>query len=156
MASLFDRIGARALRTRRLVRAPIWLYQHRLGWLLGQRILMLEHRGRTSGRARYVCLEVVDRPSPTTILVVSGFGTGAQWYRNLLAEPQCRVSIGGWHRVPAVARMLDTEESQAALLTYQAAHPAAWQRLKGIIEQAAGRDVDTLPMVELTLSPAPA
>lgn len=152
MASTFARIGARALRTRSLVRAPIWLYRHRLGRLMGQRVLMLEHRGRTSGRPRYVCLEVVERSSPTTITVASGFGTRAQWYRNLVAEPRCRVSVGGWSSVPAVARMLGPEESQAALRRYQAAHPAAWRHLQGILEHAAGGDMETLPMVELTLS----
>lgn len=153
MASMFDKIGARALQTRALVRAPIFFYRHRLGRLMGQRILMLEHRGRASGQRRYVCLEVVERAAPTKITVVSGFGARAQWYRNLVAEPQCRVSVGGWNSVPAIARMLSPEESQATLSRYQAAHPATWRRLKGVLEQAAGSEVDTLPMVELTLSP---
>src|SRR5690606_12262413 len=61
-------IGARVLRTRSLVRAPIALYKAGLGWLLGSRILMLEHRGRSSGLRRYVCLEVVERPSPDRIV----------------------------------------------------------------------------------------
>ncbi|HTM84573.1 MAG TPA: nitroreductase family deazaflavin-dependent oxidoreductase, partial [Mycobacterium sp.] len=39
------------------MRAPIWLYRARLGALLGSRLLMLEHRGRTSGARRYVVLE---------------------------------------------------------------------------------------------------
>ena len=153
MASLFDKVGARALQTRGLVRAPIWLYRHGLGRLMGQRILMLEHRGRTSGQPRYVCLEVVERAEPTTITVVSGFGARAQWYRNLLAEPHCRVSVGGWKAVPAVARMLSADESQATLLRYQQAHPSAWRRLKGVLEQAVGSEADTFPMVELALSP---
>ncbi|MET8156751.1 hypothetical protein ABZT47_10295 [Sphaerisporangium sp. NPDC005289] len=42
-------IGARVLRTRRLVRAPIWLYRAGLGILFGSRLLMLEHIGRTTG-----------------------------------------------------------------------------------------------------------
>lgn len=96
-------LAARALRTRALVRAPITLYQHDLGWIFGQRILMLEHTGRRSGQARFACLEVAGRPGPERIIIVSGFGERAEWYRNLLADPRCTVSIGfapGSRRIP--------------------------------------------------------
>ncbi|HEU5388940.1 MAG TPA: nitroreductase family deazaflavin-dependent oxidoreductase [Streptosporangiaceae bacterium] len=93
-------LAARALRTRALVRAPITLYQHGLGWIFGQRILMLEHTGRRSGQARFACLEVVGRPGPERVIIVSGFGERAEWYRNLLADPRCTVSIGRRRRVP--------------------------------------------------------
>lgn len=43
------------------VRAPIWLFRARLGFLLGSRLLMLEHLGRKSGGRRHVVLEVVTR-----------------------------------------------------------------------------------------------
>ncbi|MFE6509218.1 nitroreductase family deazaflavin-dependent oxidoreductase [Nocardioides sp. NPDC057767] len=148
---MIDSIVSRLLRTRAVVRAPIWLYRHNAGWLLGSRMLMLEHVGRRSGVARYVCLEVVERPSADEIVVVSGFGTGAQWYQNLLAEPSCRVSIGTRTRVTAQARLLSGEESAAALGRYQQAHPKAWQRLRGAIETAVGHEVDGLPMVNLKL-----
>lgn len=144
-------IGARVLRTRSLVRAPIALYKAGLGWLLGGRILMLEHRGRTSGLRRYVCLEVVERPSPDRIVIVSGFGKRAKWYRNLEAHPRCFVSTGGLRRVPARATLLDAEESAAALERYRQAHPRDWELLRGAIEQATGRPVHGLPMVELQL-----
>lgn len=65
MAQMVDRWVARALRNRRLVRSPIWLYRHGLGWLLGPRVLMLEHVGRKTGEPRYVCLEVVQREGST-------------------------------------------------------------------------------------------
>lgn len=41
-------LGVRSLRTRWLVRAPIWLCRAGLGAVLGSRSLMLEHTGRTS------------------------------------------------------------------------------------------------------------
>jgi hypothetical protein len=49
-------IGNRAaalLRTRWLVRAPIWLYRARLGFVFRSQLLMLEHRGRKTGARRY-------------------------------------------------------------------------------------------------------
>jgi deazaflavin-dependent oxidoreductase (nitroreductase family) len=108
-------LAARALRTRALVRAPITLYRHDLGWIFGQRILMLEHTGRRSGQARFACLEVVGRPGPERIIIVSGFAERAEWYRNLLADPSCAVSIGRRRRVPARARFMTADEASAAL-----------------------------------------
>ncbi|WP_415674980.1 nitroreductase family deazaflavin-dependent oxidoreductase [Tsukamurella hominis] len=144
-------LAARALRTRRLVRAPIWLYQHGLGAVLGPRMVMIEHTGRTSGEPRYVVLEVVDRPDPDTVIVCSGFGETSQWYRNLRARPECRVTVGRRERA-AHADLLDSEASAAVLHRYRSAHPAAWERLRGAIEHAVGHTVDGLPMVRLRLS----
>jgi deazaflavin-dependent oxidoreductase (nitroreductase family) len=144
-------LAARALQTRVLVRAPITLYRHNLGWMLGGRMLMLEHKGRRSGQARFACLEVVTRPGPERVVIVSGFGQRAEWYRNLQADPACFVSIGRLRRIPAHARFMTSSEASAALDHYQRAHPRAWDRLRQAIEKAAGHPVDQLPMVELRL-----
>lgn len=133
------------------MQAPIALYRAGLGWLLGPRILMLEHRGRNSGKRRYVCLEVVDRPARDRIVIVSGFGERAQWYRNLEAHPRCFVSTGRLRRAPATARPLSPADSARALERYQRMHPRDWELLRGAIERAVGHPVDALPMVELTL-----
>jgi deazaflavin-dependent oxidoreductase (nitroreductase family) len=151
MASLVSRLGARALHSRGLVRAPIWLYRHGLGWLLGPRMLMLEHTGRNSGQARFVCLEVVEHRSSTSYVVVSGFGEHAQWYQNLKASPACRISSGRMPRCPARARFMNARDSASVLGRYQVAHPLAWKQLSGTIEQAGGRPAADLPMIELTL-----
>lgn len=151
VSSWIDSVAARLLQTRSFVRAPIWLYRHGFGWLLGTRILMLEHTGRTSGLARYVCLEVVDHPAPDTILIVSGFGSSAQWYRNLRSQSACKVSIGRLRAAPAAARMLTDHEAAAALDRYRTHHPKAWDRLRGAIEAAVGHPIEGLPMVELTV-----
>ncbi len=144
-------LGARALRTRGLVRAPIVIYRAGLGFLFGRRMLMLEHIGRTSGARRYVVLEVVDRPAAGELVIVSGFGTRAQWYRNIEAESSVRVWIGLRRGAPADAVAMDAAESAAALERYQRAHPTAWKNLRAMIERATGAPVDTLPMVRLRL-----
>ncbi|QIS02208.1 nitroreductase family deazaflavin-dependent oxidoreductase [Nocardia brasiliensis] len=144
-------LGARILRTRWAVRAPIWLYRAGLGFLFGARLLMIQHVGRRSGAARFVVLEVVDRPAPDRYIVVSGFGTKAQWYRNIQANPQVHVSAGTKRAVPATATPLSDTESAAALDRYITHHPRAWKNLRATIEQATGAPVDTLPMVELAL-----
>ncbi len=137
------------------MRGLIWMYRHGWGPLLGPRLLMVEHVGRTTGRPRYVCLEVVDRPRPDTIVIVSGFGARAQWYRNLRATPRCHVSTGRLRRVSADARFLPDDDAARVLARYRQAHPQLWRRLRGAIEHTVGRPVDSLPMVELTLATAP-
>lgn len=155
MVLLYGRLmaspGAKLLQSRWFVRSPIWLFRARLGFLFGGRLLLLEHIGRKSGATRYVALETVDRPDADTVVIASGFGETAQWYRNLLAEPRCRVSIGGRYRAPAVARTVDREAAAAVLEGYRIRHPKAYRKLSEIIEEATGRDIDTVPLVELSL-----
>ena len=139
------------LTTRGLVRAPIPLFRHGFGWLLGPRLLLLEHIGRRSGEARFVCLEVARRPGPGRFIVPSGFGTRSQWYRNLRAHPECFVSTGRIRRAPATARLLTPAESAAELERYQRARPASWAQLGAAIESALGHPVVEVPMVELSL-----
>lgn len=152
MGSTGQHLMAGALRNRGIVRAPIWLYRRGLGGLMGPRILMLEHIGRTSGKQRYACLEVVERPAPDTFVVVSGFGESAQWYRNLIANPRCWVTNGWGSRRPAHATPMNAAESAAALGRYRAAHPRAWENLSGAIEDATGAPVASLPMARLNRS----
>jgi deazaflavin-dependent oxidoreductase (nitroreductase family) len=148
--------AAALLRVRWLVRAPIWLYRARLGFLLGSRILMLEHTGRTTGARRYVVLEVIDHPRPGTYVVVSGFGTRAQWFRNVRASPRVRVYARGRQPAPATARLLTSDETAAALAGYAAGHPRAWAALKPVLEATLGAPISHqetgLPMIALELA----
>nr|WP_281497027.1 nitroreductase family deazaflavin-dependent oxidoreductase [Ornithinimicrobium sp. F0845] len=128
------------------------MFRAGLGFLLTRRILMLEHVGRTSGLARYVVLEVVLRESDTSLVVASGFGRRAQWFRNLLAEPRCHVSTGFTRRRPAVATVLTDAEGAAVLARYQQEHPGAWERLSAIIVEATGDPEPDIPLVRLALA----
>ena len=154
-SSAIGRGGAWVLGNRALVRAPIWLYQARLGFLFGSRTLMLEHVGRKSGAKRFVVLEVVGHPASDTYVVASGFGERAQWFRNLIANPQVRVSIAGHGPRAATARRLPTAEADAVLADYVSRHPRAWASFKTVLENTLGTPIsehDTpLPMVELRL-----
>ena len=130
----FSRLVATLLRNRWLVRAPISLYRMRVGFLLGSRLMMLEHRGRRSGQRRYVVLEVIDRPDTDTYVIASGFATASQWYLNLLADPRVRISVGLRHNVAAVARLLSPDEAEDTLDRYAERHPQAWARLRPVLE----------------------
>lgn len=151
----FARVGARLLRSRHLVRAPIWIYRARAGALFGSRTLMLEHIGRTTGRPRYVVLEIVDHPTAASYVVPSGFGRKAQWFRNIEANPRVRVYVRSHAPAPATARILSPPEVDRVLASYRARHPRAWQNFKHVLEETLGTQItDTdapLPMVELRL-----
>ena len=151
----FTDAATRILRNRRLMRAPIWIYKARAGALLTSRLLMLEHIGRNSGARRYVVLEVVDRPAPDTFIVASGFGTKAQWFRNIEANPRVRVYTGSHAPAPATARVLDRAEADRTLAAYRSKRPRAWARFKPVLEETLGQPItatDTpLPMVMLRL-----
>ena len=44
--------------------------------------------------------------APDIYVIVSGFGEAAQWYRNLLADPHVRISVGWRRNADAVAKLL--------------------------------------------------
>ena len=148
-------LAARLLRTRWIVRAPVWLYRARLGFIFGSRLLMLEHAGRKTGIRRYVVLEAVDHPDPHTYIVAAGFGDRAQWLRNVRVSPRVRVYTGYHRPVPALARALTSEETAAALTAYARRHPRAWAALKPVFEATLGArigsDGTSLPMIALEL-----
>jgi deazaflavin-dependent oxidoreductase (nitroreductase family) len=152
---MFAAAIARLLRSRRLMRAPIWIYKARAGALLGSRLMMLEHIGRKSGARRYAVLEVVNHPDPHTYVIASGFGEKAEWFRNVRANPHVRVYAGSHAPAPATARVLTQQEADHALAEYIGRHPQAWAGFKSVLEQTLGgpiTDTNTqLPMVELRL-----
>ena len=83
---------------RAALRLPIWLYRAGLGWLLGDRFLMLTHTGRKSGRKHETVIEVVKHePGTGTYYVVSGWGSRSDWYLNVRKNPLVSLQIGTKH-----------------------------------------------------------
>lgn len=106
-----------------LFRAPLLAYRARLGWLLGHRLVMLVHRGRTSGRWRQVVVEVVVRhPATGAVTVASGYGPTSNWYRNLLADPDAHIVLGA-RRHAVRARPLPAEEGGDLMVDYARRRP---------------------------------
>jgi deazaflavin-dependent oxidoreductase (nitroreductase family) len=105
------------------LRLPIYLYHAHLGFLLDHRFMLLTHRGRKSGRLHETVLEVVvyDRASRTSY-VLSGWGTAADWYRNIEAQPPVRVQVGTDDYAP-VHHFLATEEATAVWTAFRRKHP---------------------------------
>jgi deazaflavin-dependent oxidoreductase (nitroreductase family) len=118
---------------RLLLRAPVWLYRFGLGWLLGRRFLMVEHRGRRTGKPRYAVLEVVRHDHlADSYVVASGWGRKADWYRNVRLTPEVRVTVGV-RRFDARALPLPIAEATRELCEYARAHPAAFRALAGVL-----------------------
>lgn len=85
-------------------------------------MLLLEHRVRRTGRARYAVLEVVGR-EPGALYVVSGYGRHAQWFRNVRVDPRVRVWTGALRAAPARAVELPAAETGQRLTGYRDRHP---------------------------------
>lgn len=158
------KLGAGILTTRWLVRAPIGLFRAGLGFLFGGRLLLLEHVGRVSGERRFVVLEVLtrrgterqgtdgrgtERQRADDVVIASGFGRNAQWFRNLLVNPDCHISRGVRRRVPVRATVIGESEATEILADYQAVHPRAWAELKAAIVAATGEADPEIPLVSL-------
>jgi len=115
-------------------------------------MLLLEHVGRKSGARRYAVLEVVDRPGTDEYVIVSGFGERAQWYRNVVANPHVRVSVGLRRNVSALATPLTRAAVDATLDRYAEHHPRTWRTLRDAMAEAMDSPDLRLPMMRLTLA----
>src|SRR5436305_2049633 len=79
---------------------------------------LLEHIGSKSCERRYAVLEVVDHPAADEYVIVSGFGEKSQWYRNVMANPRVRVSVGLRRDVPATATPMTREAAEETIDRY--------------------------------------
>lgn len=140
------RLVARLLGTPWLMRLPIPIYRAGFGWLLGRRLVMIEHLGRVSGEPRFVVVEVVERDG-RALRVASGFGARAQWYRNLRANGVAYLSTGRVRRERVGVTLLDDDASRRVLERYARHHPDAWRRLADAMTAAQG-GTPHIPVVE--------
>jgi deazaflavin-dependent oxidoreductase (nitroreductase family) len=117
----------------RLMRAPAWLYRRHLGWLLGERFLLVEHRGRRTGRLHETVIEVVGHDEDADeYMVMAAWGARSDWFRNIEARPATEVQVGRRRFVPA-QRLLDQEEAMTALTSYRRRHPFAFREIAHVL-----------------------
>ncbi|MBK9054254.1 MAG: nitroreductase family deazaflavin-dependent oxidoreductase [Chloroflexi bacterium] len=114
-------------------RLPIWLYRLNLGWILGERFLLLTHTGRKSGLIRQTVIEVVRHDKETDVyLVASGFGHKSDWFLNIEQNPSVTITIKQ-RTLPARARLLSESDSAKELLDYAKRHPIAFRELSNVL-----------------------
>ncbi len=138
-------------------RSGILIYRLGLGGLVGERLLLLQHTGRKSGKARLTVLEVVARDQSTgAFIVASGFGEKADWFQNVMAHPEATIQVGR-KRMAVRAQRLPLEQATEFLLDYNRHHPALLRSLAGILGyRTDGSEADVrffagvIPLVALT------
>lgn len=118
---------------RLFLRLPILLYRLKLGWLLGERFLLLNNVGRKSGKLRQNVLEVLEHDKAADIYyIVSGWGFKSNWYQNLLNTPIVTIQVG-LRKLNVIAKTLPPSESVRLLLDYRTKHPFAARELSLLI-----------------------
>jgi deazaflavin-dependent oxidoreductase (nitroreductase family) len=114
---------------RALFRMPILLYRVNLGFLFGERFLMLTHIGRKSGLQRQVVIEVVDHDEETGIYyIAAAWREKSDWFLNILMNPRVKVQVGS-SRFEADADQISNDEAQDVLWKYAQKHPVALREL---------------------------
>ena len=136
MRTLTAPTAPRGLR-RSLLRLPRMAFHGGLGFLYGRRLVLVTHTGRHSGRLHEVVLEVVAHSPTGAVTVASGYGPRADWYRNLLADPETTITVGRDCQ-RAVARPLTTDEGAAILLAYARRH----RRAARVLARHLGYEID--------------
>ena len=131
--TLMSRMTGKPMRERPLLRAfmrfPIYLYRAHLGWIFGERFLMLSHTGRKSGLERFVVLEVVNQDKENKIFyVAAAWGEKADWYRNILENPKVMVQVKN-QRYTAHAERISPEAALENLWVYARKYPKAFTQL---------------------------
>lgn len=137
---------------RAVLRAPIALYRAGLGGLFGDRLLLLHHRGRKTGREYRTVLEVVDHDRETGAYYVAvGFGDSTNWYRNLLSQTRTRIDVAG-RTLEVEAQPLGEERASALMVDYARRHPMAARaiaRFMGFEVDGSQGDYAKLPSLGL-------
>ena len=135
-----------------LARAPRYLYRIGLGRILGQRVVLLEHRGRRTGAARQTVLEVVDTDS-TSLLVAAAWGESSDWFRNIQADPSVAISSGRIRDARATAIVLGKPDAAAVFERYADDHKTAARGLAKAFHLPFGDAAamaDLVPVVRLS------
>ena len=125
--------------SRFLYRLPIHAFRAHLGWVFGERILLLHHLGRVSGKPRLAVLEVAEHDLANDgFVVASGWGPSAAWYQNVLHNPDVTIDVGR-RSIPVTAIALDANEGADIFARYAMRHRIA---AKQALPRVLGLSVD--------------
>ena len=131
------------------LKAPKYLYRIGLGWILGNRFVMIEHTGRRSGNTYHTVLEVI-RNDDTTIDIAAAWGPKTDWLRNIEANPRVRVSMGRLRNKPATAAIADDATAAETFAAYTKAHPRSARALS----KSLGLPLDDPETMAASMPPA--
>lgn len=112
-----------------MYKSPILLWRLGLGFIVGRLFLILTTTGRKSGAARHTAIEYhrwKDR-----IYVVSGWGSKAQWYKNIMVDPRVTIQMASGTQ-PMVASRVTDDAQLAQALELVEANPTLRQWIKSL------------------------
>ncbi len=99
-------------------RLTILLFRARLGWLFGNRFLMLTHIRRKSGQPRRTVFEVLRYdPTSDTYFVASAPRERANWFRNVRMTPDVVIHVR-WKCFRGIAERLPVQTGDRELFDY--------------------------------------
>lgn len=127
------------------------LYRTGLGWIAGDRLVLLRHLGRFSGQWHETVLEVLAHdPLTEAYYVTPHGGTHADWYRDILQAPHVELETAG-RRYQAIAKPVSPQEARAAFRTFGFRPPKDLRRSSHFAEltEQPGRLAESLPTVRL-------
>ena len=101
-----------------LFRIPVYFYRIGLGWLLGNRFVLINHIGRKTGTEHQAVVEVVEWEKGTeNVIVVAGYGEQTQWYKNLEKLPKTTIQIGN-RKYPVSVEFIKPEDGEDIIARY--------------------------------------
>ena len=106
-----------------LFKIPILFYKLGLGWMIGNRTLLLTTTGRKTGKPRHTPLEYVYNPNEDWYRIAPGWGGNTDWYKNLLHDPHVTVRVGR-RTFHAVAEPVPTAEAAEFMQAISRRHPS--------------------------------
>lgn len=127
---------------RPLMALPVTLHRAGLGRLAPPATVLLEHRGRVSGRVRWTMLEAVGH-ADGVVTVVAGRGERADWVRNVRRDPRVRITVGRAPAVPARAEVLDAQDSRAPVAALLGTNPLGEVLLRRVLGPLVGVGPDS-------------
>jgi deazaflavin-dependent oxidoreductase (nitroreductase family) len=94
---------------------------------------MLTHIGRISGQPRNAVLEIIRRDEAgAAYYVLAGFGEESDWVRNLRANPEVEVTVGG-HHYQVTAEFLAEGDAEREVLDYARRAPFVARQLPRLL-----------------------
>jgi deazaflavin-dependent oxidoreductase (nitroreductase family) len=110
-----------------LYKLPILLYRLGLGFAVGRLFMVLTTTGRKSGQPRRTAIEFHEFEGKPTVM--SGWGTKADWYRNLDANPLATIQT--WRGAQSVrARRITSAEELTRAFEWAQSNPTMRSMVK--------------------------
>lgn len=126
-------------------RMPVWMFRFGFGGFMPWWI-MLTTVGRKSGRPHRAVVDIVQR-NGEAVYVVAAYGRGADWVRNLEANPSLKAQTG-WRQFDAKSVFLSEADTSTFLLDFYRRRPTYSRS----VMRAIGMKVDSEEDVRMAAS----